>query len=105
MSTTSTLTAMSVEFRILRGPGCLPLRRRQLRESKMFYGVLCNNGPAHRLREGDFIQEHPGLLRRLERIICGKHYALMSQCGDGAVERLGRAHARRGHKKILLEIM
>jgi len=45
----------------------------------MFYGVLCNNGPAHRLREGDFIQEHPGLLRRLERIICGKHYALMSQ--------------------------
>ena len=54
---------------------------------------------------GDVIEKLARLLRRLEGIIGGEHHAVLAERGERAVERLGRAHARRRHHDILLDVL
>src|SRR5271167_4905144 len=76
-----------------------------LRQAQIFCGVVRGNRPAHRLRDRDLIHERARLLRRLEWIIGGKHYALVAERGDGAIERFGRTHAGCRDDEIVLEIL
>ena len=46
-----------------------------------------------------------GLLRLLERIVGREHDALVAERRDGAVERLGRAHAGRGDLDVRLDVV
>src|SRR5437588_5748403 len=71
----------------------------------MFGGVICGNRLAYRLRDRDPIDELAGFLRGFERIIGGEHHALVAERRNRAVERLGRAHARRRYHEVVLKIL
>src|SRR5262245_35155273 len=70
----------------------------------MAYRVVEGDRLARLLVEGDAVDEMRRLLDRLERVVGGEHHTLETERRDGAGERVGRAHARRGDGDILPDV-
>src|SRR5215471_14982466 len=60
-------------------------------------------GP-HIVAKRHAVDEVPGFLRLLERIVGAEHDALVAKCRDRAVERLCGTHPRRRHDEIVAKI-